>query len=206
MFTKNSFVFAGVFLVLGVLIAVASVRGEPQRRLKLELDADASRRVEPAALADWMIAGRRDFAVVDMRSVQDFEKGHVKGAVNCGSCHENRAAGQKAMHAGFVDLSKKLVLYTQSDAETIVLPKLLHDNPRIYRLSGGWERWEKDVLGKVSFEGLADADALDAAKKREAVRAFMSGERPAAASEAKLPVTPVRRTGEHKAAATSEGC
>jgi rhodanese-related sulfurtransferase len=207
MFDKRSYLFAGALLLLGALIAVASVRGEPQRRLKLQLDTDAARRVEPTALADWIVTGRRDFAIVDMRTAQDFEKGHVRGAVNCGSCHENRAHGEKAMHGeGFVDLSKKLVLYTQTDAEAIVLPRLLHDNPRIYRLAGGWDRWQKDVLSKVSFEGLTDAEALDAAKKRDAVRAFMSGERPATATEAKLPVAPIRRAGEHKAAATSEGC
>lgn len=207
MFNKRSYVFAGVFLALGALIAVASVRGEPQRRLKLQVDLEEGRLVEPEALADWIVTGKRDFAVVDMRDVAEFEKGHVRGAVNCGSCHENRSAGEKAMHGeGFVDLSKKLVLYTQTGAEAIVLPRLLHDNPRILRLSGGFERWQKDVLAPVSFEGLSDVQAVEAAKKRDAVRAYFTGERPASSNEAKLPVAPIRREGAHKAAATSEGC
>ena len=207
MFGKRSYVFAGVFLSLGVLIAVASVRGEPQRRLKLQVETEAGKLVEPATLADWVVTGKRDFAVVDMRDVADFEKSHVRGAVNCGSCHENRAAGEKAMHGeGFVDLSKKLVLYTQTGAEPIVLPRLLHDNPRVYRLAGGYERWQKDVVAPVSFDGLADAEAIEAAKKREAVRAFFTGERPASGNVAKLPVTPIKRVGEHKAATSNEGC
>jgi len=204
---KRTFIAGGVALLLGATIAVASIRGEPQRRLTLTVEPEASHLVEPREVAEWIITGRRDFAVVDMRSSQDYATSHVRGAVNCGSCHENRAAGAKAMHGdGFVDLSKKLVLYTQTGAEPIVLPKLLHDNPRIALLAGGYERWEKDLLSPVALEGIADEDELNAAKKREAVRAFLNGERVGPSNVAKLPMTPIKRVGEHKSAAGNEGC
>ena len=207
MLNKRYIAAGSVALLLGLTIAIASIRGEPQRRLTLKVEPEASRLVEPREVAEWIITGRRDFAVVDMRSSQDYAKSHVRGAVNCGSCHENREAGAKAMHGdGFVDLSKKLVLYTQTGAEPMVLPKLLHDNPRIALLAGGYDRWQKDLLSPVALEGVFDEDELNAARQREAVRAFLSGERVGPSNVAKLPVTPIKRVGEHKSATGNEGC
>jgi rhodanese-related sulfurtransferase len=204
---RRALIFGAVPLALGIAIAAASIRGEPQRKLKYTVEAEDSRRVTPRELADWIVKGRRDFAVVDMRDPADYEKGHVRAAVNCGSCHENREAGVRAQHGeGFVDLSKKLVLYTGTDAEPIVLPRLLHDNPNLYRLAGGWEAWKNEVLTSASLEGIADEAELDTARRHEAVRALVSGERSSAGSVAKLPVTPIKRVGEHKVATGNEGC
>jgi rhodanese-related sulfurtransferase len=206
MFSRNQIVLGAVLLAIGAALAVASLRGEPKRRLSLKVETESSRRVEPRELAAWMIEGRRDFAVVDMRSAEDYAKGHLRQAVNCGSCHESKEAGAKAMKGeGFVDLSKKLVFYTEGDGEEILLPRLLHDNPRLYRLAGGWSRWQKEVLAPVRFEGISDEEQLGEARKRAAVRSFLNGERPAPVN-ARLPVTPIRRVGEHKAATASEGC
>lgn len=207
MFSKKQMAFAGALLAVAAIIAAASLKGEPKRKLSLKVESDASRLVEPAELADWIITGRRDFAVIDMRSSEQFQKSHIRQAVHCGTCHESKAEGAKAVKGEtFVDLSKKLVFYTEGADEEVDLPRVLHDNPRLYRLSGGYARWQKDVLAPVSFEGLSDEDELAAAKKRESVRAYFSGERPAPAA-ARLPVAPIRRVGEHKgAAAASEGC
>lgn len=206
MLDRRAFVFGGVFLALGLAIAAASVRGEPQRRLKFAVEGEAGR-VTPRELADWMVEGRRDFAVVDMREHAEYARGHVPKAVSCGSCHESRADGDAAQHGdGFVDLSKKLVLYTQTDREQIVVPRVLHDNPNLYRLAGGFEGWQRDVLAKVPLDGLGGEEQAAAARRHEAVRAFLSGERPAAASTAKLPLTPIKRVSEHKPATANEGC
>lgn len=207
MFDRRAYVFGGALLALGLAVAAASVRGEPQRRLKFAVEGGDAGRVTPKELADWIVEGRRDFAVVDMREHGEWQKGHVQKAVSCGSCHESSAEGRTAQHGeGFVDLSKKLVLYTQTDKEPIVVPRVLHDNPRLFRLAGGFEAWRREVLGKVPLEGLADEEQLAAARRHEAVRAFLSGERPAAAGTAKLPVAPIRRVGEHKPATANEGC
>ena len=197
----------GAALFCAGAIAAVSLRGEPQRRLNFTVEGDRSREVSPQALAGWMIEGRRDFTVVDLRDHADWQRGHVRGAVSCGSCHASRAEGALAQRGeNFVDLSKKLVLYTATGAEPVVLPRLFHDNQNLLRLGGGWQAWEREVLAKVPLEGLTDEVELEAARKHEAIRAFLSGERPALGEPAKLPVTPIRRSGEHKAAGASEGC
>jgi len=205
--TKGMWLGASGALLLGGAIAIASLFGEPQHRLVTAVHATAGQQVTPTELAEWIITGRRDFVVIDMRSRGDYEAAHVRGAVHCGQCHESREAGLAAQHGeDFVDLSKKLVLYTATDNEPVVLPTELHDNPQLLRLAGGFAAWRQDILAPVSFAGLPDEAALLAAKKREAVRGLMSGERAVTPNVAKLPLTPIKRSGAHKPVGGAEGC
>jgi rhodanese-related sulfurtransferase len=207
MFSRNRLLFAGVFLALGAAILVASLRGEPQHRLSFAFDSTNNRLVQPAQVATWVIEGRRDFSIVDMRSAETFAAGHIRGAVNCGTCHRSREEGFAAQRGdSFVDLSKKLIIYSDTGQEPIQLPKILRDNPRLYRIDGGWAAWQRDILSPVSAGGAAGEEELLAARKREAVRAFFSGERRTIQRVAKLPVSPIRRRGAHKIAITDEGC
>ncbi len=203
--SKKAVVFSAVFLVAGVAVAGLSLRGEPKRRLHFGVSQTA-RQVQPRELASWIIEGKRDFAVIDLRGQDDFAKAHVKGAVSCGVCHVDAAQGRKAVQETmFVDLSKKLVLYTAKGDETVELPKLLAKNPRLYMLAGGWEGWQRDVLAPVTFGGEMDAEQLLEKQRLEAVRAYFSGERPTGAP-AELPIQPIKRQNAHAPAAAREGC
>lgn len=202
MLTRNRILFAVVLVACGGIVAVLSIRGDPPRKLKGTFQSSARSEVKPAELAGWIIEGRRDFTVVDMRAHAEFKAGHVRDAVSCGTCHGSKEEGRK--DEAFVDLSKKVVLYAQTDADAIVLPRVMLDNPRLMRMTGGYEAWRKEVLAPVSFEGLKDEAALDAAKRREAMRAFFSGEVPTVAAPP-VQAEPVRRASPHKAAA-AEGC
>jgi rhodanese-related sulfurtransferase len=206
MISRQMQFFAALGLV-GAGIAAASLRGEPQRRVTFPLASSAAQVVSPAELATWIIEGRRDFTVVDMRSHQEFLAGHVRGAVSCASCHQDAAQGRKAQTGeGFVDLSKKVVLYTQTGREPVVVPRVLHDNPRVLFLSGGFEAWGRDVLAPVALAAPKSDEELAVARRRGAVRAFFTGEAGTERSTAKLPLEPVRRSGPHKAGGASEGC
>lgn len=206
LFGRNAYVFAAVLLVAGAAVAALSLRGEPKRKLHFGVSQSAQT-VTPGELARWIIEGRRDFAVIDMREPADFAKGHVKDAVSCGHCHEDAAEGRKAVQETmFVDLSKKLVLYTANGDETVELPKLLAKNPRLYTLKGGYEGWKRDVLAPVTFGGETDREQVYAKQKQEAVRAFFAGERTDSSRPAQLPVTPIKRQSTHAPAGAHEGC
>lgn len=202
-FSRGDLVFGAGLAVAGVIVLVGALRGEPRYELKASVQLAASQRVLPGELADWIVSGRRDFALIDMRSSEAFAKDHIRGAVNCGSCHASKDEGR--MTESFVDLSKKLVIYSDGDSESIQLPKILTKNQQLYRLAGGYDGWKSEVLAPVSFNDVSDEAELDAAKKRDAVRAYMAGERATAPVEAKLPVKPIKRSGAH-AMAASEGC
>lgn len=207
MFTLRRVLFFAALGLLGAGVAAASIRGEPQRRIAFPLAVPPSQEVAPSELAAWIIEGRRDFTVVDMRPGAAFQAGHLRGAVSCGSCHQDRAEARKTQAGeAFVDLSKKVVLYTQTGREPVVVPRVLHDNPRVLLLSGGYEAWGRDVLAPVDLSAARTDEELAAARKRDAVRSFFTGEAASERPTAKLPVEPVRRSGPHKAGGASEGC
>lgn len=207
MLTRNRILFAAVVLFSGVTVAALAGRGPPPRKLIYAVDARTHAEVTTTELSRWIIEGRRDFTVIDLRAPEAFEKSHVRNAVNCGHCHANAAEGRAAVEKGdFVDLTKKLVAYTDTGSDPVQLPKVLADNPRLYLLKGGYQAWRDEVLAKVSFEGVTDPDRLNELNQREAVRAFFSGERPTTGVTAPLPTAPIKRDTAHKPAAAREGC
>ncbi|MEW5743307.1 MAG: rhodanese-like domain-containing protein [Myxococcota bacterium] len=206
MLTRNRILFAVVVLAAGLAVAALSAKGPPPRKLTHAVDAKSHGQVKPTQLASWLIEGRRDFTVIDLRAPDDFGRGHVRGAVNCGHCHANAAEGRAAVEKGdFVDLSKKLVVYTATGKEPVELPKVLAQNPNLLLLEGGYQAWQEQVLAKVSFEGVTDPERLNELARKEAVRAYFAGERPSSAP-AVLPTAPIRRDNAHKPAAAREGC
>jgi rhodanese-related sulfurtransferase len=208
MLNTKRVIFGVVFFASGITIAALSTKGPPPRRLSYEVEAGAHPTVAPRELARWLIEGRRDFTVIDLRSPSDFEQGHIRTAVNCGHCHVNRQESPKAEEAGnFVDLSKKLVVYTESGTERVELPRVLARNPNLFLLKGGWRAWRGDILGKVSFDGVTDDEARAELLRREAIRAFFAGERVSSGNAAELPVAPIKRESAHRpAAGAREGC
>ena len=208
LFSRQAWAFAATFLVLSGVLAVVSLRGEPQGPVAFEVGGPGQPTVTPVELAEWGIEGRRDFAIVDLRSKESFQAGHIRGAVSCGTCHGSAEDGKKAQQGEtFVDLTKKLVLCTDTGRELVQLPKILAENPRLYRLEGGYAGWTSNVLAPVRFGGEADNGDLAAKRLKEAVRAFYAGERAGTGDAAKLPVTPIRRDSPHKpVGAAAEGC
>ena len=204
LFGKNAILFAVVVLVASAAVAALSFRGEPKRRLRFGVSQRA-RTVTPQELASWIIEGRRDFAVIDLRDGEDFKKGHVRDAVSCGTCHDTAEEGRKETQETFIDLSKKLVLYTDTGDETVDLPRSLAKNPRLYTLTGGYEAWQREVLAPVPFGGETSAEQLQLKQQKEAVRAFFAGERPVT-PKAVLPLAPIKRSSPHQPAGPREGC
>ncbi|MBI4820433.1 MAG: hypothetical protein HY791_29470 [Deltaproteobacteria bacterium] len=194
-----------VAIALGAGAAVAAL-GDPHRKTRFELDQRTLPQVAPSELADWIVQGRRDFVVVDLRKGPAYDhQGHVKDAVHCGSCHANKAAGQKAQEgASFVDLTKKIVLYADDGASELELPPIIAKNPRVSVLTGGWQGWKSEILAPVSSSSTADAAEHERRLRGEAVRAYFAGEK--ATAVAPLPLTPLKRANAHKPAAASEGC
>ncbi len=205
LFGKSGLTFGAVLLVASVAVAALSFRGEPKRKLRFGV-SQRSRTVTPAELASWIIEGRRDFAVIDLRDQDEFKKGHVRDAVSCGTCHDTAEEGRKDSQETFIDLSKKLVLYTDTGDETVDLPKSLAKNPRLYTLTGGYEAWQREVLAPVTFGGETTTEQLQLKQRQDAVRAFFAGERPASSKPAVLPLAPIKRKSEHQPAGPREGC
>ncbi len=208
LFSRAAWLFAAACVLGGGVVLALGIRGEPERKVKFEITKGHRPKVTPTELAAWGLEGRRDYVVVDLRSDDDFKEGHIRNAVSCGTCHADKEEGERADQGEtFVDLTKKVVLYTESGAEPVKLPKKLAENPRLVLLEGGYEGWKSQVLAPVAFGGETSEAEVQAKLKREAVRAFYAGERPASGKAAVLPIAPIKREGAHAPAAKpSEGC
>lgn len=167
---------AGISLAGGVIIAVASLFLEPGSGVAAELERDTEHRISPALLSDWILSGRRDFIVLDLRTADEYEKGHVKNAVSCPACHMNKAEGREFLkNRGEVNLSKKIVLYTEDGNRKILVPKRIIDNPNVYELEGGFAAWEEEILQEVAYNPDDDPGTIRRKQMQEARRAFHLG-------------------------------
>ena len=89
MLTKARIIFAAVVLLLGGAVAAASLGGEPRRELAQIVDQSKKTALSTDQLAHWIISGRRDFVLLDLRHAAAYKAGHIRGAYNCQGCHQD---------------------------------------------------------------------------------------------------------------------
>ena len=198
---------AVLFLLVGGVVAVASLGGEPEAMKTFTVAPADARAVSPAELSDWIISGKRDFALVDLRDSAQHETGSIRGAVHCGNCHASKEEGAASMEGdSFVDLSRKLVLFTERGDESVEVPKIIYQNPHLYMLEGGYQAWEAELLAEVSLDAQDRDEVRQDKLKRMAVRDFYLGRNTASSQPAPIVAAPVRRVRPHRAAVADEGC
>jgi rhodanese-related sulfurtransferase len=130
--------------------------------------------VTPEQLADWLIAGRQDFRLIDLRPAADYAAYHVPGA-------ENLAI--TALADADLPRNEKIVLYSEEGIHSAQAWFLLEAKkyPAVYLLLGGLHQWQERVLFPV--EPAAGAPAAERAEfARAAARASFFGGSPRAAS------------------------
>lgn len=202
---SRKYLFVGTLLVVGLLIMGSSLRSEPSKMLTYHLSVSDKKVVGPEELSDWIISGRRDFVMLDMRAPDTYKASHIRGAENCGGCHQSKAEGKAMLgQRPEIDLTKKIVFYTQSGKEEIAIPKVLHDNVNLYWLRGGYSAWKAQILTAMKYNEGDDESLTLSKRKRNAVRDFFLGTS-TALSQVKVKVKPLKRVHPH-GAAEDEGC
>jgi rhodanese-related sulfurtransferase len=205
MFTTGRALSGAALFAAAITVAALSARSHPSHPRLYDV-AGVHRSVTPDEVATWIIEGRRDFTVIDLRPPADFERGHIPVAVNCHHCHVDRQGAGDAEEGYSVDLSKKLVAYTETGTEHVELPRIVARHPSLMLVKGGWQAWKTDVLGPVSLEGVDD-EARPELQRREARRAYFAGEHVGSGAAAAPAVVPTKRECPRPAAATArEGC
>ena len=120
-------------------------------------------------LADWLIKGRKDFVLVDIRPQSAFEAGHIESAIN-------RPLTYLVEPGALSDLpsDRRLVLYsngTRKSAQAIVLLRLT--GLEASTLLGGYNAWEQRVL-YPELTASTDDEVLEA-RKRQAIACYFAG-------------------------------
>ena len=165
--------FAAVLIALGLVAAFA---GSPYRtalaqvdtrQLALEAGTKADH-VLPVELADWIIEGRNDYLLVDVREPAEFAAYHIPGAINVPLAELNQ---------DFARRNERIVFYSDGGihaAQAWFLIRAL-GFPSVYMLFGGLEEWNDTVLNPAAPPAEAPAkDQVDFAR-RVAVAGYFGG-------------------------------
>ncbi|MEZ5966316.1 MAG: YeeE/YedE thiosulfate transporter family protein [Planctomycetota bacterium] len=165
--------FALALLGLGL---VAPFAGDPYRRGVAQLDAkqlalEAGTKADhvwPTELADWILQGRNDYRLIDVREPDEFATYHIPGAVNVPL---TRVATDLAQR------NELLVFVSDGGihaAQAWLLFKAMGYRS-VYMLFGGIEEWKEKVLFPVAPAADAPTSEQVEFRKRAAVAKYFGG-------------------------------
>ncbi len=134
-------------LLTGFLGLLAAFAGNPYSGYSVSLDTKELAvivekevdHITPAELADWIIEGRSDYRLIDLRSAAEFSQYHIPTA-------ENVALSQLSDYG--LGRNEKVVLYSEGGIHSAQGWFLLQaDGYRgVYILRGGLAEWRDQVL------------------------------------------------------------
>ena len=134
-------------------------------------------RVRAHELATWLIEGRGDFKIVDVRKPEDFEAGSIGDAENIPIA---RLVTEDVLSS--LPADRLLVVYSngsENAAKATVLLRLSGFDAHL--LTGGYNAWQEKILNPdISAEAL-DGESLEVAEQR-AYACYFVGERSDAAT------------------------
>ncbi len=149
-----------------------------------QLVARREDRVSAEELARWIIQGKKDFVLIDVRPANDYASAHIDGARNL-SVPELLSPEQMKT----LPKDRKVIVYSQGSetaAQSVVLLRLAGYDADL--LQGGYNFWNQHVLNPVIQ---ADEEAPSAAEKQAIACYFVGGKMAAqTAAPPPKPITP----------------
>lgn len=153
--------------------AIALFIGDPRDNAKATIDtrelAEIVQReldhVSPEQLADWIIQGRADYRLIDLRTPAEYERYHIPGA-------ENVTLTGLADHG--LLRNEKIVLYSEGGIHSAQAWFLLRANGYggVYTLRGGLQEWKDSVLFPSLSADATPAQRVTFAKMAEVSKFF----------------------------------
>jgi rhodanese-related sulfurtransferase len=201
------------FLFLSVVLMAACSPSDRSGSSLADVAHAAARqddRVSVEELAGWLIEGRGDFELIDVRSAEDFDKGRIAEA-------ENIPIAQlvSADVLGGLPTDRMVIVYSngsENAAKATVMLRLSGIDAHL--LTGGFNAWHKRILNpEISAQAL-DGESLQVSEQR-AYSCYFVGERSDAAnsgrSESREPFVPpvfveTQETEELPPPPSAEGC
>ena len=162
-------------LVVALLGLGALINGNPSRTSGVTIDPQELARivqtetdhVSVEELADWIIQGRADFRLIDLRSEAEFTQYHIPGAEN---------ASITALSEHGLLRNEKIILYSEGGIHSAQAWFLLkaREYRGVYLLRGGLDEWKEKVLFPAIPEH-PTPDQAAAFEKMKQVSTFFGG-------------------------------
>ena len=178
----------GMVLAVGLLALAGCGPTENKGKSLVDVAQSAARgedRVSVRDLATWIIEGRGDFLVVDVRMPEEFSNGAIENA-------RNIPLAQLVRDESIAELptDRKVVVYSngsENAAKAAVMLRLAGINAQL--LVGGYNAWHSVILNPdISAEAL-DGETLQVSEQR-AFACYFVGECAGAAPAPAKPFTP----------------
>ena len=177
---------AGV--LVGILGFIATFAGSPYQGSQFTIDAQELARVveattdhvNPEELADWIIQGKTDFRLIDLRTAQEYGEYHIPGAENTGLTALPDAGLQK---------TEKIVLYSEGGIHSAQAWFLLKAKGylAVYMLFGGLDGWKDEVLFPALADNPTPAQTVRFGRMKEVSKFFGGAPRTGASGPAQTP-------------------
>jgi rhodanese-related sulfurtransferase len=205
-------------LILIVLLFgfIAIFAGSPYKGSKVTLDSKelaliVQKEVDHVSvedLADWIIQGKADYRLIDLRSEKEFNEYHIQTAENISLADLDKSN---------LGRNEKLVLYSEGGIHSSQAWLLLKakDYKGVYMLTGGLDEWKDKILFPSLPDSVTNEQKSAFEKKKEISKFFGGVPRTSSGDETKqnmpkldLPKmdspgnTPTQPTGKKK----KEGC
>ena len=143
-------------------------------------------------LSDWLIKDRRNFELIDIRDVEEYDAGHIDGAR-----HIPLAALLTEQTLNSLPSGRSIVVYSNGSAHAAQAALLLRLADReALALLGGYNYWHA-YLNDPQKAGVAEMDAAQRAQY-QAVACYFAGEYVAAAGlipKGGAPITAITKAG-----------
>lgn len=135
--------------------------------------------IDPGTISQWIIEGRRDFMLIDIRVPEAFEQGHIKGA-------ENIPLSQLLQRGTLDELpgDKLMVIYSNGSSHAaqawLVMKTAGFDS---YMLEGGFNYWNQVIMNPKAPVDEASDDEILRYKTQLAVKGYFGGETTAVSNQ-----------------------
>ncbi len=167
-------------LGLGALVVGSPKSGKvtiDERELAAMVEGEVDH-VTPDELADWIVAGRQDYRLIDLRSAAEYAEYHIPQAENLPIT---------ALADADLARNEKIVLYSAEGIHSAQAWFLLKAKkfPAVYILLGGLKQWtEQVVFPETPAETATPAERIAFAGAAERARFFGGAPRAAAGAAA----------------------
>lgn len=167
----------GILIALLLAVIILFLHGQDNRKYRFDPGAIARNieekedHIDPTTLSQWIIEGRRDYQLIDIRPPGAFAKGHIDGA-------ENIPLAQLLQRDTIDELpgDKLVIIYSNGSSHAaqawLVLKTAGFDS---YMLEGGFNYWNKVIMNPTAPSADAPDDEILRYKTRLAVKNYFGG-------------------------------
>jgi rhodanese-related sulfurtransferase len=202
-------------LLVCLLGLIAAFAGNPYKGTRVTIDATdlagiVQREVDhvtPADLADWIVKGKSDYRLIDLRSKAEYDQYHIPGA---------ECVPLAALPDSGLERNEKIILYSEGGIHSAQAWFLLEamGYKSVYMLLGGLDDWKDLILFPAMPENPAPEQQAAFARMKELSKYFGGTPRSgatASAPDTALPLPKLQLPGSSSAPVATtkkkkEGC